>query len=69
MIGDLIDNMRRGGTETQEALENGEVIEEEVRGEIKAVSILLDPDVAAAVWENVKNEPTCSPIIISKGQV
>ena len=65
LIGDLVDNLKQGGDDLQDALENGEVIEEEFKGEVKAFSILLDPELAETVWETVKDEKSCSPIIMS----
>ena len=65
LISDLVENLKKGGDTLKEALENGEVIEEEVKGEIRAFSILLNPSAAESVWETVKSEQNCSPIIMS----
>ena len=50
----------------KEALDNLTTIEEEIMGKIRAFSILIDPFMAEKIWEAVKCEDSCSPILMSE---
>ena len=65
LVSDLVDNLENGNAELVETLKNGTVIEEEAKGEIRALAILLDPEAADVVWKMFKDETSCTPVIMS----
>ena len=53
--------------EMREAIEDADILEEELKGGIiKPFNLIFSPQIASEIWERIKNEDTCTPIIMSE---
>ena len=67
VVGGLLEDLEREGTDQEKiALNTAEIMEEEIKGKLKAFSILMDPLVSEKIWKKLRHLETVTPIIMSK---
>ena len=67
LLTDLMEDLQLERVEVRGSLDKADVFEEEVKGGgVRAFSLLMDPVAAEVIWEKVRKEPVCTPIIMSE---
>ena len=66
IIADMLDDLEYEGENIKSALKRADILEEEIRGKVRAFNLLVDPGAAMSIWKMVKGEDVCTPIIMTE---